>query len=400
MGKKDYFKSRQSGITTLITVLFLAMVATFVVAVIQSRLLVSIFRQKSLSDVLRASYGAESETYDLLTRIISYGMSFPPDYQRSDNGTELTVDTTIDANFQRMTVTAQRPFSVQRLEIVSGSLEQSAVSNMEIILALDCTGSMNSPADPNCDPRRQTCISRMQEQKNAAISFIQGIANLEYAENFKIGVTVFEHVAIWFPDANGVNITPTYDTSASKTAILSALNTQLTGDRNTSLACDAVQNGGTNVGAGFAFANAYFAATPPDPNTKRAEVLITDGLPSSRITDAMCPSEFGAGYNYDCIDCQIPALDYLLCPLVDRNSTYIAPTNNKSYYGTRDPGIAVYTVTILPPEELGTVDDIFGAYSTAYLYSDDATKLTEFMNLFLEQINEGITTLTIRPVVP
>ena len=83
------------GAVSIILVAVVTMLAVFLLAGWQSRILLSVLRQEVLSDMLKVGYNSESEIYDIVARFVGdypEAFSFHFDTQRTlDDGTKMRV---------------------------------------------------------------------------------------------------------------------------------------------------------------------------------------------------------------------------------------------------------------------------------------------------------------------
>jgi len=445
----NYLKSKKrlAGFASYSMVLLIALISVLIVSVIQNRLLLSIYRRQSLSDTLINEYSAESEIYDIFTRIIGYGATFPVDYtQPLPDGTQLTVDTEEDpvTGDQAVTVTARRPYAVTVLR-GDRTLAVTGTDRVDIILSIDCSGSMgelSGTVDVFGNP-----TTRFEEAERAALALVQAIKDHPDSAKFYLGVEIFGIDAAWIKedplDATSADITPTNN----HTLVENAIEASFGHDIDDSPVCKLVLNN-TSIGSGFALARDYFNANPipPSLNVKRAEILITDGNPNSRMPYADCPGpdtepdHFGGNFfcptfryfcpgkfyantkgwlcdaSYmsgpsscllktmtsqdppqfcddtissciiDCGECHAYSRDFVRCTLARSGATYpIEPTSGIQYSsGVRDPSVAAYVVTIYDPVS-DIMHDIFSIYADKYFELGDAANLkTVLEDIFIE----------------
>lgn len=402
-----------------ILILLMGVLAVMVLSVISSRIILAIGRGKSLSDDLITSYEAESKINDTLGRLVyQWGnITFPfSQTHQIDPTTKVTINGNQEDNTQIVTVIVSRPYAVNQIEArrVNVSSQVNVIAPQDIILVLDCTGSMNSPARPG------GTTTRFDELKSAALAFV-GAA---WGMDVKIGVVVYGIDAAWLRGSDGVEVTPTDDLDR----VGAALNYGFNSTRNSSPACGLV-NDYTSIGSGFVKAHEYFAIHKT-AGRKQIEVLVTDGLPNSRMPYSACfPGYFcpeGGGYcsthpnGWSCVmnngspisgtACNVPSRDFLRCTLAGNNEVYDSELDGISRAGVKDPSVDVYAVTVLedPSDggEPGAVEKftktvaVFNRYSKKYYNSSDATQLTEILQSFLDDIIHSSSTITIRRVIP
>ena len=212
---------------------------------------------------------------------------------------------------------------------------------MQIILSLDCTGSMGELACPTC------ATTRMQEQKRAVLQFLDAVENTEGHEKVKLGISVFSMKADWLYTTYAADGTPT-GTAVRPDNNLSLDQMRLAvqdgfgiSGENESAACKKL-NTYTSLGTGLAFMHDYLR-TQEVEGVKQVEVMITDGEPNQRTPYAACPVDvfcpgdgtyccpWGAncslaGWRCDAGSgtsvCAPYARDFLRCTLADTNSSW------------------------------------------------------------------------------
>lgn len=380
----------QAGAITIIFLTLVALVLTLILAATQSSLTLALRRSQSASDILIATYRAESEANDVMARLIGGYLTsadISDRYQVGDMRIEVEGQELGDT--QIVTVTAFRGLAVGKVQAVRRLLSVEEVDEVEIILALDCTSSMDYGANcANCNSRP----SRLDAQEQAAINFVESISNLQDSDKFKVGVSVFGIDSAWL-QYNGVNVTPGSGLSFSE--IQTAISQGFSTIRKNSPACIQVANG-TSVGTAFRHSHDYFTSTKAE-GTKQIEVVITDGEPNARIADSAC-SPGTACTNLSGL-CNAAAYNYLRCTVAD--TTTQVDEISSTQYGARDPEVDAYAVTIFdnPPQDVVT---IFQKYATegGYFNANRASELSGILSNILGRILEDRSTVTIKRIIP
>lgn len=436
-------KKSQQGISTLILILLLSLIGTLVIVTIQSRLLLAIHRNESASDVLISLYSAESKTNDSIAKYYGHYIDdLILDTEDLENDTEVkTKGVEQEDGSTKLTVTATRPYAISQVEAIKRDITQTAYDRVEIVLALDCTSSMNRAADP-ADPSSQTSF---EAEAQAAIDFVEGAKTLDSPlVTFRIGILVFGVDAKWLtfnkdglqevrPDNNNLNFTD----------IQAAIDLGFNDTKNNSPACNSIIDA-TSIGSGYAYAHEYFK-TKDLTSVKGIEVVITDGEPNSRMPYPDCPAvgftptTFCPGfpkdpvtnqnycytndYGWSCYEgstyrdgpfdadyynfnelayttCAPLGQDFLKCAIADTANSYLT-ADGYTYQGVRNPEIDSYALTIFadPPPE---IVEIFNSYLTpnGYYNATQASNLPEKLNEILTSIINNFTTITIRRLVP
>lgn len=429
-------KTNQQGAATLVFLLVMALFVSLLAAVTYSRLLVSIKRSLSQADAVVTNYDSESAVNDILAKLKAGYFdegNFAANYTETIEGTTLRIVRSQTGNTQSIVVTGERSFAVSRIEATRVIDSVSNVDNVDMILSLDCTGSMNAAADPT----RASAGTRFDAQKDAALNFVDRLiaitADPKYAGKFRLGIMVFGMDAKWLT-LGGSNVTPG---SVQLSEIKTALNAGFGSTRATSSACTSVMDA-TSVGSAYAASHDYFKLHK-SPKTKQVEIVITDGEPNTRIPyggcgpSVFCPSfpKSSTGQNYcdsneygwSCYNgdsykdgpydadnfnqaaynmCEPLGRDFLTCAIAD-TGTSIPPipqsaTNRK---GVRDPDVSAYGVTILtnPPPE---VVSIFTTYLSpnGYFNATRASQLKNILNTVLNEILRDHSTITIKRTPP
>lgn len=442
---KTINQSHHAGIASLLIVLFLSLISTLIVVVIQSRLLLSVYRQQALSDTLKSLYDAESETYDIVERMLEYGAPVPPGGTIVKNGTEITVSKEmIDAETEKIIIVGARPYAVNRLEIERSVTAVAGVDKVEMVLALDCTGSMNLPSDPS----NPGSISRYHAQREAAKNFVSLIKNMQPqdASRIFVGIEVFggghlldaDDVDAQWLTLDGDALIPTNN----QQRLLDFLDQGflIQGGRITRFSSPACCFGpnrkpgcqlitsATSVGSGYAFSNDYYAANPApaDEIWKRFSIVVTDGFPNSlRIPYPACPLAHDyippppgpttppaycdiddpvPGYG---LICDEEARHYLRCNLaktdtrVDEIQYPYQSGLPRVQHGLRNTDVSAYGVVVSEAIP-GEVTEIFTKYAGDGHYFDtaNANDLSPILEGILDDILSGISNFIIRRVIP
>jgi len=421
----------KKGAATILMVFLVTLMGAFVFIGWQSRLLLLVHRNQSLSDILRATYDSESEIFDIVAKFLgNYPAAFNFPFSTSKtlaDGTLLETTGTHVGNTQTIDVTGKRTFATNKMQISRVISETSEAAKSDIVLVLDCTGSMGEKACASCS------TTRMEEQEKAVLGFLDDLEATPGNENIKLGISVFTLNADWLytsytgsGDPSGVAVKP--DSGLSIAEMRQAVTSGFSyGGEQGSPACKHLLTY-TSIGSGVSFAHDYLRTTASSGN-KQIEVVISDGEPNQRIpVSSGCPLNIfcpGDG-NYCCPSgslcnktkplsadgngwscpagsgtsrCEPYARDFLRCVMADSNTDwvpekYTGPTPK----GVRDPNVDVYAVTVLdnPP---ASVTQIFSTYATKYYNSADADDLSEILEDIFEEIIT-LSTITIKRVVP
>lgn len=415
--------------------MIMAVFVSLLSALTYSRLLVSIKRSLSQTDAVVTNYTSESKVNDVLARLKGgyIGASgFPFTLNETFNGTKLRIEGKQIGNTQTIVVTGERSYAVSRIEATRVINNVSEVTNVDMILSLDCTGSMDAPADP---PRATP--TRFDSAREAALSFVDRLIEInndpQYSDKFNLGVQVFGLDAKWLT-LGGRNVTPG---SMSLDEVKLAIQNGFGSTRTGSSACNGVMDA-TSIGSAFQKSQEYFSANKK-PKTKQIEIVITDGEPNSRAPYGSCsPAVFcpafprsSTGENY-CEEneygwvchnytsykdgpydsdnfnenayktCEPLGRDFLSCSIADTNTSIPPLTSGGGLRrGTRDPEVDAYAVTILanPPRD---VVNIFNSYLSAngYFNATRASQLKNILNSVLNEILRDRTTITIKRTPP
>ena len=420
----------ESGAVTLIFVTIMALIVTIILAATNSRLLLALRRSQSSVDILVANYEAESIANDIMARLV--GGYLPsanlPQTTITEGDTTITYEGTEVDDTQTITVTANRDFAVGKVQAIRKIESIKKVEEVEIILGLDCTSSMDAGA--SCD----NCFSRptrFDAQKDAAIDFVDKVEELEDADKFRLGVSVFGIDAKWL-EYSGRNVTP--ENNLSFDEIKDAINNGFGSTRNESPACLSVMNA-TSIGSSYSFAHNYFEDRK-DEKIKQIEITISDGVPNSRVPQSGCnPNVFCPAfpisqpdgstnycedneYGWDCYQyetyrdgpyesdffnetafnlCQPLGMDFLRCSVAD-TETFVPELGTE---GIRDPDVDAYAVTIFsnPPRETVSVLRNY-ATENGYFNASRANQLKNILNNILNEILKERSAITIKRLIP
>lgn len=399
-----YLKN-QEGAITVIFLAVVALVLTLILATTQSQLLLSLRRSQSAYDILVATYGAESEVNDIMARLHGGYLKSAdiPKFTKNVGDIRLEIEGEEEGDTQTVTVTALRGFAVGKVQAVRKLATRQEVSDVDIVLMLDCTGSMN-------DDDGSGTGTRFDALERAAVNFIDRMESLPDSDKFNLGVGVFGIDAKWMR-SGGVEITPGSGLALSE--IRRAIEDGFNSTDRQSPPCLSIMDA-TSIGTAFSFAHDYFAVNK-SPGKKQIEIVITDGQPNSRIPDARCsPDLFCPGessstfcqsnpYGWSCPSpfsqgmCNSLAERYLSCTVADTN-TFVPEINQN---GIRDPEVDAYAVTIFrnPPVR---VVDIFRNYATkdGYFNAARATELTGILEGILDRIIDERSSITVKRLIP
>jgi hypothetical protein len=419
-------KFQYNGFATLMMVILIAFIAVLVVAATSLKILVGVERTRSFSDSLQSSYAAETEINDVIVRYLKYpSAGFIPGTTTLPDGTQLVTTSTTDIHGNTVIgILAKRPFSSFKLELTKSSVTQAAYQNLDLILTLDCTGSMNECANPafgnSCqgtstpNPAKPT---KFESLKSGALAFIDSLQTITTA-NTRLGVTVFTVDSNWLTTSDGTQIKP--ENNVPLSTIRQTINNKFQKLVEDSAACDLVSTSSTAVGGGLKYANNNFAATK-NATTKQVQVLITDGEPNSVIPDAACHEQYLSGrsvplgfftpqgepsvvWEYKEVSraqSDLHSKWQLACQLADKNTsldaaTYGQPPTN----GQRDPDADAYVITIFQVTNT-QVRNILNQYSSAYYDMTSATDLTNtLLTKVLPEIKSSMNNFIIKKVIP
>lgn len=413
----------QLGAALLIYLIILSLFLALLMAATYSRLFLAIGRGKSSYDSLASSYQAESEVNDILARL-SLGYLRPGQFQIRE--TKTVGNTSIDivgsesGVTQLISVTVKKPFATTKISATRSIESLNDYENVEILLGLDCTGSMNAGANcPNCN----TPPSRLTAQKEAALNFVDRMIALPDRSKFKLGLFAFGIDAKWLRSG----VTPVRPSSS--VTLEEARETIVNGfgsSRETSPACQGIMDA-TSIGSAYAFANDYYASNQSS-KTKQVIVVITDGEPNSRIPSTQCsPSVFCPGFPKDpsgvnyckqnaegwsCHNgstyedgpfdadgynevayntCRPLGYDFLRCTIADKN------TDIPSGKGARNENVEAYALTIYskPPADVVALFNTYLGVNN-YFNASRASQLKNLLNNILSDILSSRELITIK----
>ncbi len=424
-------KLLQSGAVNLLLVMFMVVVATIIIATIQSRLLLSIFRSRSQSDVLIASYDAESAVNDVLARVLGnypgvlpINIPYNPPLQSGltlGDGTIVSMTATQSGTTQTIDVTARRPYGVSQIQGVRTLSAAGSSGKADIILMLDCSGSMGTDAIYG----DSSSGTRFEAERRAALEVVDSLNKPENVGNVRIGVIYFGGYSAWLTDASG-DLTPTDDYNRLHAAIESGLSGRGPGVSplcGPLLALHAAFASGTDLGAPLVMAYQYMT-TVADSTIHKIGILITDGAPNARIVYPQCPVSVDCRYLSNAATCVPKAIDFLRCTLADTRTPFSGlgvPGN-----GVRDPSVDLYAaMTIQTPDAQCTdftqynsrgalcgettwqVQQTFDAFNQFLTHTPEhfynnsnANLIASNLQIILQQISTTVGSITIRRIVP
>lgn len=378
-------KIYNQGFVTLIFILAIALIATLILMIGQSRLFLALQRGQSFSDTLIAGYQAESEINDVLYRLITGrtgGLTFPYSKNLGENFKLEASSKTIDGS-QTIDIISTRSFAVSQIQAQINSSSLTTYEQVEIAIMVDCSGSMDNGAGPGFSG------SRMQAQSAAVINFLTAVNNLENKDNISVGLGAFSTNKNWVTTERGTRISPTNKVPIPE--IIRTVQTRFGSDRRSSAAClsalGTFDNQDTNIGGGYTFMNDYFATRPS--TVKKVQILITDGEPNSSNTYPKCSAR-------DTNDNEEAGYQFLTCALTDTTKTW-----NGVQPGVRDPEILTYGVTVLNPASK-RVNDIFRNTigPDNYYTATFASRLSDITTDIFDKIVSGGFFITIKRVIP
>lgn len=434
---------QRKGIATLLVVILVSIVSLFILLTWQARLVLAIQRYQSLSDLLIVNYRGESTIYDWVAKFLgTYPNIYNPPIADCSDFTcagskqleeilpnKLLVVGKKVGDSERLEITATRPYASTNFQLTRKKTTSAGFKHLDTVLSLDCTGSMNYPANNSCFSKcggcdegscvgpggsslpgsystkfanyktcmvNNGCVSRMSALKTAAVKFSEDYKSFQDSyvashpsSDIRLSLVLFR-----------VNADNKQPLTTNITSIVDLLKTGLSDYQTSSSLCQTTQ-GWTSIGTGFDVANEIHR-TNVGPNKKQVTVVITDGEPNSRNAPAnplyctgqtCCPGLSGcpAGAVL-CANDAIP-FEFLRCSLKDTIDG-----------GSRASGVDNYAVTTLdfPSEELSKIfqeEDGYD-YVKRYFNAPDATKLDEILADILNSVVTGFQEIKIEKVIP
>ena len=290
---------KNSGIVSLTVVIFMMVIMVLILALLQSRILLAIQRTKGAADTILSTYNAESEIYDTLARFRQgLPLNAKPEETLAD-GTKLTTEMVTVGNEQQINITAKLPFATTKLQMSRLITSTTSLNGVDLILSLDCTGSMKECADPEVTKEHGTnqyCnqggvkeTTKFEELRKGTVAFLNGLKDIPGIP-VRVGVSVFSGDSDWAVLHNTTSqIKPG---SASIDDIIQTINSDFnTKNPQNSAGCKVIPEEGTSHASGLLFMHNYFAINTP-PDTKQVEVLVTDGEPTTSIPAPQCGTDF------------------------------------------------------------------------------------------------------------
>ncbi len=343
----------KKGISTLITVFLVSMVSLLVIVGWQSRLILAVQRQQSLSDLLTVNYKAESEVYDYISRIINYG------YMPSDGSSEVAVDGLRKLLFdvktagavQTIDVSATWPYASTKLRLsrITSTSSTPAFEKAEILLGLDCSSSMGEFANAS----QPTEGKRIRALQKALQSFLKNVDDLPDRDKFYIGLIPFRMSANWaFGYTQPENKAAELFNYVKDSSFGGTDWTEM--DKSNLCKTNGIENcplgagncyAATNLGSAGILASTYFKDHPVDTSkVLRTYVVFTDGFPNTSNNDSSC-SAFACSRPENTGFCQDTAINYLKCGLA-KNGTDWTDAIGASKPGRMPGDVKKYSVTV------------------------------------------------------
>ena len=384
----------QEGAAILLFVSLMTVLMILFFAMFQSVSISSLRRSMAVSDTVKSIYEAESEVNDIFARfMLGYTIGedeIPPEGKEIKIGdTTLFIKVTEQDGVQEVEVTVGRLYATNKLRGVRES--GSEITDIDIILGLDCTASMNDPARDGCTG--SDCDTRFDALKKAVEQFVISIKKFDYSDHVHLGILVFRDEAAWL-EHGGVEVKP--NSRLPLDQMWEAVDDGFGSIQQESSACYLV-SGTTSVGAPYAKAHEYFDGQRVlGSQNLQVEIVITDGDPNSKNSlgspDKCNPDKECLVINDGSV-CIPHARNMLRCVLAtkDRWITEYEEAQGatpQEQYGIRDPAIDAYGVTIY--SEVSTdVQTIYKTYlddENHYVGIDDANMLGEKLDIILEKV--------------
>lgn len=388
--------NNKKGVATLIIVFIITMILIFMILVWQSRLLLIVHRSVGLADTLAVQYNSESEVNDILGRFLE-GYPIPAAGTKSlADGTVMTTEIKSDENLDTLTVSAKRQFASNKVVISRRKSSQtvSAYDQVEIVLGMDCTRSMDSRANPACGGG---CISRITAAKQAALTFLDEVLTLPPDERIKyfVGMEVFRIGSKWLSE-------PTNNLIDLREKVAAGFGTNIASSPACVISDPAIPGSGeTSLGSAVVFADDYFPGSER-PKKKQIYVLVTDGVPNVSLADNRCGTV--TCRSMDGGSCTQQAIDYLTCGIADSKTEW-----KVGYKGLRNRDVDVYGVTVMSApgdaREQAAYDATVGVFSNPsfvkkYFNSTNAEELPGILKDILGEISKDVYEFKIQRVVP
>jgi hypothetical protein len=388
----------KKGIASLIIVFIVTMILTFVVLAWQSRLLLVVHRSVGFSDALVAGYNAETEINDILGRFLG-GFTIPNSGSKSlSDGTLITTVVNNTADNDTLSVIAKRQFATNKIQISRNKSEQTSSNydQVEIVMGIDCTHSMDEKADPDCIG--SSCVSRMSSAKKATLTFIDQILAMSPDERVKylVGLEVFRIKAMWLME-------PTNNFISLRQQVENGFGNRVSNSSACVFSDPTIPGGGgeTSLGKAVTFSDEYFTSHI-NPRNKQIYILITDGVPNVSLNDLRCgTTQCASSTNRACAD---QAINYLACGMADTNTFWTS-----SYHGLRPPESDIYAVTVMSSpnnaNEMYIYEKTVNVFSNTnyvknYFNSTNAENLPAILQDIFGKITENVYQYSIKRVVP
>ncbi len=431
------------GIISLTVVIFMMVIMVLILALLQSRILLGIQRTKGAADSILSTYNAESEIYDTLARFQKGAPIANKPEETLNDGTKLRVDTENLANEQEITITAKLPYATTKLTMSRASSSTTSFNGVDLVLSLDCTGSMSSCADPEVAAQHpfdnNYCLNssnpaettRFQELRKATVAFLEGLKGITEVP-VRVGISVFSGDSDWARTSAGtsqpgVEIRP--DNNLSIDDLIKTINTDFNAKKPSSSTggCKVIPEEGTSHASSLQFMQNYLT-TSKLTTIKQVEVMVTDGLPTTAIPAPMCGNEYQYFIpTHTTIRCDsgvpfIPHLDPFSFWRCEQNGTgYTVGTvgnvpteltacmitgNDRTWgdnrTGQRDPNLDAYVIITSKQDDNDPFKLIMTKQPGVFYYdTDNAQDLTTILkNDVIKNITKTVNEFKIRRVAP
>jgi Flp pilus assembly protein TadG len=186
--------NRRGAVLVLFTIFLVPLIAVVAVGVDLSRLFLVKQKLISAADAAALAVGTRPGLTDAEARTMAEAFIrahyAPGDFGNLQSFTVTPTNDQVDvAVTARIETTFLKVLNVSTLDVTVNSRVARAQRKVEVVLALDNTGSMTQPADPACT---RNCVTKFDKLKQAANELINILfAGDAVSENVKIGLVPF-----------------------------------------------------------------------------------------------------------------------------------------------------------------------------------------------------------------
>lgn len=277
--------THKSGVSTILIVLIIMMLALLILTAIQSSFLLSIQRGKSASDSAKSLYASESAVNDIVARIIAGHVVDSTTIIVGE--ATITVQKSVSADTPPIisyTIISTLPNASNTI-VVNTQTQPAITAGVSIVFVLDSSNSMGGTDVCINPPSCTEYIPRFQALKEAVVSFLQPFADpsseLYNKSNVEIGISQYRNSASWVLDSSNNPLDFEAMTEAGATYLINMVNWGFAGPYPYPVRTQVFGNTSTGTGVFFGMDQLLDSAN----HSQKVLILITDGQPETRTPD-------------------------------------------------------------------------------------------------------------------